>query len=162
MANIEKNSRALEDYGRALIQKVLHPIAIFGTPLAILLLTIFFVLFAFSKNSVTGFRSLAGGLLPLLTVTYIYSFQASLIKKMGDIAEMTALVSSLAIGIAIMLMIDLLGSITVPIKEVVLSSTFSMLVFSYVLLPENKVISYFYGIVIGFLLYIIFVGIPTI
>jgi len=48
----------------------------------------------------------------------------------------------------------------VPVNELLLSASFSILVFSYVSLPQNKVLSYYYGTVSGLLIYMIFFGFP--
>ncbi len=158
----DTNSRRLEDWGRYLIQRILHPATIFGTPSIIFILLVYFVVTAFMGAMPDGLRSFAGALLPMIIATYIYIYQKDLINNLGKFNSLYSLVGMMALGIGIMIMIKTVGQAFegLPIKEVVLSSVFSLLVFSYVVLDENKVLSYFYGLVVGFLLYIIFVGLP--
>ncbi|MFB0516000.1 MAG: hypothetical protein ACETWG_05280, partial [Candidatus Neomarinimicrobiota bacterium] len=66
-------------------------------------------------------------------------------------------------GIIVMVIIRLFGSLSptpIPIVELVLSSSFAVLVFSYVEITQTKILSYYYGMVSGFLIYIIVSGFP--
>jgi len=47
-----------------------------------------------------------------------------------------------------------------PIIEFILSGCFSILVFSYVNVKENKMLCFYYGMISGFLFYIILYGFP--
>ena len=158
----EDNHLALSNWGLYLLNKVLHPFTVFGTPMFILILVIYFVNCAFSNGVYSGVRSFAGALLPLVMVTYIFIFQKELLGKLGNINVFISFFASLIWGIIIMVIIQSFGSpySAIPINELVLSASFSILVFSYVSLPHNKVLSYYYGTVSGFLLYIIFWGFP--
>ncbi len=49
----------------------------------------------------------------------------------------------------------------VPITEVVLSGIFSALVFCYASIRESKVFTYYYGMILGFLIYIVVLGFPV-
>lgn len=51
-------------------------------------------------------------------------------------------------------------SISIPVAELVLSGAFSLLVFSYVVLDVDRMMSYYFGMVFGFLTYILVLGFP--
>ncbi len=158
----ESNQLALSDWGQFLLNKVLHPAAVFGTPLFILALVVYFVACAFGRGVYMGVRSFAGALLPLIVATYIFIFRKEILGKLGDVDVLISYVASLIWGTLLMAAIRIFGGplSTVPIIELVLSASFSILVFSYVSLPHNKVLSYYYGIVCGFLIFIILWGFP--
>ena len=48
-----------------------------------------------------------------------------------------------------------------PITEDVLSGIFSALVFCYASIRESKVFAYSYGMILGFLIYIVVLGFPV-
>ena len=152
----------LNNWGTWLIHKVVHPFTVFATPVFVLLLMIYLVFYAFRGGFYPGVRSFAGVLLPLIMVTFIFIFQKELLEKLGKIHTLISFFISLIIGIVVMVVVRSFGhSSTVPITELVLSGSFSILVFSYVSLQENKMLSYYYGMISGFLIYIIFWGFPV-
>ncbi len=152
----------LNNWGTWLIHRVIHPFIVFATPAFILFLMIYLVFNAFRGGFYPGIRSFAGFLLPLIMVTFIFIFQKELLEKLGKIPTIINFFALLILGIVVMIVVRFLGySSTVPITELVLSSSFSILVFSYVSLRENKMLSYYYGMVSGFLIYIIFWGLPV-
>jgi len=152
----------LNNWGMLLIHKVVHPFTVFATPLFVLLLMIYLVSKAFMRGFYLGVRSFAGVLLPLIMVTFISIFQKELLEKLGKIHTLISFFISLIIGIVVMIVVQSFGHYsTVPITELVLSGSFSILVFSYVSFRENKMLSYYYGMISGFLIYIIFWGVPV-
>ena len=158
----KKNLPELNNWGTWLIHKIVHPFTIFATPLFILLLMGYLVFHAFSSGIYPGIRSFAGILLPLIMVTFIFIFQKELLEKLGRIPTLISFFSSLIIGIVVMVVIRFFAySLPIPITELVLSGSFSILIFSYVSLQENRMLSYYYGMISGFLIYIIFWGFPV-
>jgi hypothetical protein len=143
-----------------LIHKLVHPFTIFATPSFLMGLMIYLVVIAFAKGIYSGVRSLSGVLLPLILITFIFIFQKELLERLGKIPTLISFSTSLAIGVAVMMVIHFVDSQAVPITELVLSGSFSILVFSYVSLEGNKMLSYYYGMISGFLVYIIFWGFP--
>jgi hypothetical protein len=157
-----KAASGLNNWGMWLIQKVIHPLTIFGTPLFILALMIHLVSHAFYRDTYSGIRSFAAVLLPLIVVTFIFIFQRELLERLGRRPTLLSFSASLIAGIAAMAIVRFCAySTIVPVSELVLSGSFSILVFSYVSLQENKMLSYYYGMICGFLVYIIFFGFPV-
>lgn len=157
-----KKPLELKNWGMLLIHKVVHPFTIFSTPFFVLLLMIYLVFYAFREGIYIGIRSFAGILLPLIIVTFIFIFERELLEKLGKIPTLISLFASLIVGIIVMVLIRFFAhSSAVPITELVLSGSFSILVFSYVSLRENKMLSFYYGMIFGFLIYIIFWGFPV-
>jgi hypothetical protein len=152
----------LGNWGEYLVNKVLHPFAVFATPTFILILMVFFVGRAFNSGINNGVRSFAGVILPLIIMTYIFIFQKDLIAILGKINTILSFFISLFWGFLVMVLISILSTSTsgIPIKEIILSGSFSILVFSYVSIRENKMLSFYYGIIAGFLFFIIFFGFP--
>jgi phosphoglycerol transferase MdoB-like AlkP superfamily enzyme len=129
----------LKNWGRVLIHKVIHPFTIFATPIFVLLLIFFLIIKAFVAGIFPGVRSFAGALLPLIMVTFIFIFQRDLLEKPGQIPTLISFSISLIVGIVVMVVIRSFASTpSIPITELILSGSFSILVFSYVSLEEKK------------------------
>lgn len=151
----------LNNWGTWLIHKLVHPFTIFATPTFVLLLMVYLVTVAFTNGLYAGVRSFAGALLPLILVTFIFIFQRELLEKLGKIPTLVSFAGSLIIGVIVMAVIrSFADSRSIPVTELVLSGSFSLLVFSYVSLEGNKMLSYYYGMISGFLFHIIFWGFP--
>ncbi len=158
----KKKPLELNNWGTWLIHKVVHPFTVFATPVFVLFLMIYLVFYAFRGGFYPGVRSFAGVLLPLIMVTFIFIFQKELLEKLGEIPTLFSFFASLIIGIVVMVVVRFFVYFSaVPIAELVLSGSFSILVFSYVSFRENKMLSYYYGMISGFLIYIIFWGFPV-
>lgn len=69
---------------------------------------------------------------------------------------------SLAWGVLVMAVVRVFTALDspLPVNELVLSASFSVLVLSYVSLPQDKVLAYFYGTASGLLIYMVFFGLP--
>ena len=159
--SITDSEDELRNWGIFLINKVVHPFTIVATPLFILLLMIYLIYNSFTSGVYAGIRSFAGCLLPLILVTFIFIFQRDLLERLGKISTLLSFIISLFIGVLLMVVIgSLANNQSIPITELVLSGSFSILVFSYVSLEGNKMLSYYYGMISGFLLFIIFFGFP--
>ncbi len=158
----EEQRLILSNWGLQLLKKVLHPLTVFGTPSFLLILLIYFLARAFMQGLPYGIRSVAGFLLPLIFSTFIFIYQKELLAKLGDVNVVISFIISLGWGMIIMVIIRIFTAMSspVPVTELMLSASFSILVFSYVTLPQNKVLSYYYGIVCGLLIYMIFFGFP--
>ena len=158
----EDNRPAINNWGLYLLNKVIHPFTVFGTPTFILILVVYLIIHAFNNSAYSGVRSLSGALLPIIIATYIFIFQEELFANLGKLNILVSFFVSLIWGIITMVLIRFFSTpyFDIPINELVLSSVFCILVFGYVSLPHNKVLSYYYGTVSGFLLYIIFWGFP--
>ncbi len=163
----EEKKSALDNWGKWVLNKILHPFTVVGTPLFLLILLIYFIIVAFASGGVLpGVRSFAGGLLPLIAMSFIFVFKKDMLRKFGKINVVVSFFISLVWGGILMFLVELLSNVYlgIPMIEIVLSASFSVLVFSYVSLygdeKRNKVLAYYYGIVSGFLIYIIIWGFP--
>jgi hypothetical protein len=159
-----ENNKPVEvnNWGTWVINKIIHPFTVFATPLFILFLMIYLIYFSFREGVYPGIRSFTGVLFPLIIVTFIFAFRKELLEKLGRINTLFSFIISLIIGMVVMLVVRFLAFFSpIPITELVLSGSFSILLFSYVNLRENKMLSYYYGMISGFLLYIILWGFPV-
>lgn len=152
----------IKDWGDFLINKILHPFAIFMTPSILLALLIFNVAKSFNYSFRVGFSSLAGAILPLIIMTFLYVFQRDWILILERTKILVGFLVSFICGILIMIGVSFFLTIKsgVPIIEIILSGSFSLLVFSYTIIKDSKVLSYYYGTMCGFLIYIIIWGLP--
>jgi len=148
------------NWGQWLLHKIIHPFAVSATPLFILALMVYFLSLAFGEGIYRGIRSFASVLLPLIVVTYIFIFQKTQLEKLGEPSVLKwGFLASLLTGFGTMALIRFVGR--VPVTEVVLSGIFSALVFCYAGIRESKVFSYYYGMILGFLIYIVVLGFPV-
>jgi len=152
----------LGNWGLVLLRKILHPLTVFGTPAFLLSLLIYFLVRAFLTGLPSGIRSVSGFLLPLIVSTFVFIYQKELLTKLGDLNVIIGFVISLAWGVGLMMIVEAFTNRAspVPVSELVLSASFSVLVFGYVSLPQNKVLAYYYGTVSGLLIYVVFFGFP--
>jgi len=148
------------NWGLWLLHKVLHPFAISATPVFILGLMVYFLAAAFGDGIYPGVRSFAGVLLPLIVATFLFIFQRPQLEKLGEPGVLQwGFVVAVLTGFGAMALIRFVGR--APITEVVLSGIFSALVFCYAGIRENKVFAYYYGMMLGFLIYIVVLGFPV-
>lgn len=148
------------NWGLWLLHEILHPFAVSATPVFILGLMVYFLFSAFGEGIYPGVRSLAGVLLPLIVVTFMFVFQKARLEKLGEPNVLKwGFYASVVTGFGAMALIRFFGRM--PVTEVVLSGIFSALVFSYASIRENKVFAYYYGMILGFLIYIVVLGFPV-
>ena len=151
-----------ENWGAWLIRQVVHPLTVFLPPAILLGLMAFFVGTAFDSGFRPGIRSFAAVLLPLSLVTFVYVFQRVWLARLGTMAAAGAFLIALVVGLIIMAAIQLYARTSpAPITELVLSASFSLLVFSHATIRWNQISAYSYGMMCGMLLYIILLGFPA-
>ena len=158
-----KSDFGLSNWGSYIVNKLIHPFTVSATPVFVLILTIYFIVHAFRISIYSGVRSFAGVLFPLIIMTFIYIFNRELLTHLGKLNVPVSFIGSLIWGIIVMVVIRFFGpmySASIPISELILSGSFSILIFSYVQGAQSKLLSYYYGMISGFLLYIIFFGFP--
>jgi hypothetical protein len=161
----EVTKPTLGNWGEWIIQKVFHPFTVFATPAFILFLVIYRTINAFRDGFYVGIRSFSSFLLPLIIVTFIFIFKNEMMKKFSKTRPFINFTIFLFIGVAVLLSLKFIIVTTgLPIAELILSGSFSLLVFSYVASDEKgnekRMLSSYYGMVSGFLIYIIFWGFP--
>ena len=152
-------SAGLDNWGTELVERVLYPFAIFVTPLFILSLIVFFVADDFRNSLNDGVRSFAAVLLPLMVLTFLVTFRRDDLSKAGRAPNVLTFSLMLIAGVIVMAVLSFSSSI--PLAELLLSGTFAVLVFSYVALPKDKMVSYYFGVILGFLLFVVVNGFPN-
>ena len=149
------------NWGTWLIHEVIHPLTVILPPAILLLLMTYFVLVAFNDGFRPGIRSFAAVLFPLSLVTFIFIFQKGWLTRLGALSAFASFLVSMLIGLIIMVAIRLYArSSAAPVTELVLSASFSLLVFSHASLRGQTISAYSYGMICGMLAYIIFLGFP--
>jgi hypothetical protein len=153
-----------DNWGTALLKYIVHPFALTVTPLFLFALLVFFVVREFQKNLDIGIRSLCGALLPLILITFIHEFRRDLLERLGSRGIPLSFILSSLWGFGLMFTLKLLHFYFkiqyIPLSEVILSASFSVLVFTYYDDEKNKAKAYYYGMLVGLLIYIIAAGFP--
>jgi hypothetical protein len=117
----------------------------------------FFTLQAFAQGSFIGFRSLAAGVLPILVTVYI-TFYTDLMTPPNQVPLFNVFFVASVWTLLIFLTIQLTYTPTFPLPEFLFSVTSSLMVLSYSRVSKQGFISYSYGIVVGFLIYVMSFG----
>jgi hypothetical protein len=95
-----------------------------------------------------------------MALTFLVKFRREILGKANLAPSGLTFLVTLAVGLAIMRAVSFAPH--VPLRELVLSGTFSVLVFSYVLLDRDKSMSYYFGTILGALLYVVLWGFPKV
>lgn len=161
---MELDVSSLKIFGLWLIQHVLHPFAVVATPLITIGLILLLMVRAFRLSLTEGIRSLSAALLPLVVLTFVFMYQKSLFVEIGNIPTIIGFIASLFIGVAVMIVVRFLANLSffIPFAEILLSGTLTMLVFSYISLQKSSVLAYCYGMLSGFLIFVILLGAPLV
>jgi hypothetical protein len=130
------------------------------TVLFLVALIAYFVLRAFRDDLGTGVRSFSSVLLPVMVLTALTRFR----KRELENAEVQlpgalTFVVTLIIGIGVLALLTMAPN-GIPVQELVLSGCLSILLFSSLILPADRAMFYYFGMVIGFLLYVMILGFP--
>lgn len=144
---------AIYDFARSL--------TVYGTPIFLALIVLYLVIQAFSQGFTTGLRSLAGSLFPLVMASFLYVFNRELLRRTADVSTVVGFLSGFAMGIVLMLVLEVMRRVAgIPLGEIMVSGCFSLLVFSSISSPGDKVFVYYYGTLTGLLVYVIVRGFP--
>lgn len=149
-----------DNWGSQLITHFLYPFAMVSAPAGLFALMVLLVQDAFFADLSTGIRSFAAVLLPLMTVTYLYTFKRRLLETAERVPTVIAVGLTFVVGFFAMALLARGGSI--PLRELVLSGTFSVLLFSRYTLADQKVMSFYFGVILGVLSFVIVMGFPDI
>ena len=152
-----------DNWGTELLKYFVHPFALTATPVFLFLLTAYFVVQGFQDDLYLGIRSLCGALLPLILITFIHEFRKDLLVQLGSQNTLVSLILSSVWGFALMLILRVFNRYlhNIPLNELILSGSFSVLVFTYYHDEENRAKAYYYGLIAGLLIYVILFGFPT-
>jgi hypothetical protein len=148
------------NWGARAVDHVLYPIALFAAPAFLVVLTVYFVAQAFSRSAGDGVRSFAAVLMPLMVLALLVAFKRSSLRRAAAVPNLWVFVATLGIGLAVMTLLKFTPT-SVPVPELVISASFSILIFSRVALGRDKMMFYYFGMVLGFLTYVIVLGFPT-
>lgn len=151
------------DWSDSVIMMLLYPFTQVAPLLFLLGLIGYFLWKAFEANLSVGVRSFAAVMIPLIVLTVAYTAMNRPNQKEkphGFFSRIPPWVtfSTLALIAAGVLAVIPTFHTAIPVPEFVLSATFSLLLFSRTL-PPKQMISYYFGAVIGFLVYIVLFGI---
>jgi len=136
------------------------------TPLLLLGCIILLVYQAFERDLLSAIRSLAGALIPFISFTFLnVSFENSFVV-MSQVHIILSFLFSLIWGMGVMYLLKIFAKSNYrgsPITEFLLSASFSLLVFGYLKRVEGgSILAYFYGMAIGFLIYVFVFGVPQV
>jgi hypothetical protein len=151
-----------ENWGTIAITRVIYPIAFVATPGFLLVLMVFFISRAFSNSLGAGVRSFSAVLLPLMVLGLMRTFQRDRLRRAERFNNTLVFSLTLLVGILVMELLTIAPT-GVPLAELVLSGSFSVLLFSHAALPQNKdkAMFYYFGMILGFLSYVVVLGFPS-
>ncbi|MGE5190447.1 MAG: hypothetical protein ACM3NF_10360 [Gemmatimonadota bacterium] len=161
---MEIDVSSLKAFGFWLIQHVFHPFAVFATPVITIGLILLLLVRAFRLSVKEGIRSLSAVLLPLVVLTFAFMYEKRLFAEIGNVPTPVSFVAALAVGIAVMVVTRYLATLAyfIPFAEILLSGALTLLVFSYLSLQKSGVLAYCYGMLSGFLVFVILLGVPLV
>jgi hypothetical protein len=144
------------------VYDVVRFLTIYGTPSLLVLVGLYLVSLAFGRGLASGFRSLASLLFPVVIASFLYVFNRELLRGLAGASAVVGFLIGFVMGVVVMSVLQLVPrSGDVPLAELMTSGCFSVLVFSSVASPEEKVFTYYYGVLSGLLLYVIVRGVPV-
>jgi hypothetical protein len=151
-----------ENWGTMVITRIIYPVALVATPGFLLLLMVFFVAQSFSNGISAGVRSFSAVLLPLMVLTLLTKFRKEQLQRAERFNNGLVFVFTLLVGLAVMELLTIAPT-GVPLAELVVSGSFSVLLFSLAAFPDDKdkAMFYYFGMILGFLGYVIVLGFPS-
>lgn len=152
---------ASSSWATDIIEQLIHPATVIGVP-SIIFGLLLFAIFNSSNDFSQCVRSICAAILPFLLMTYLYKFQSFVLENLAKVDSWLSFLVSLIWGFALMFLIRILheNAEKLPVLELILSFTLSLLLFSYASTPNSEILSYYYGIVSGFVCYVAFLGLP--
>lgn len=163
------DEHSTDNWGTGFVETKLHPLAVAVMPLFHLVLILALLFRAFSDGLLVGTRSLAATLLPLMLLTYLYlnrteSDSSVAHKPDTPTARRLRFALGAAVGIAMLALLNALAPVgpRIPIREVIVSSSLSALIFSDTILESGRSKPYYFGNMIGSLLYFVLFSLPPI
>lgn len=157
-----------DNWGAGFVERRLQPLAVTVMPLFHLVLIVALLFRAFSAGMLVGARSLAATLLPLTLLTYLYlnrtEKDSPVHKPDTATARRLRFAMGAAVGVAMLALLHLLVQVgpTIPIREVIVSSSLSALIFSDTILESGRSKPYYFGNMLGSLVYFVLFSFPRI
>lgn len=118
---------------------------------------------AFAVNPEVGFRSFAAAALPPIVLTYSSFFSRS-VKPPERVLEVNLFAIALVWILVLLILVDFITlrfEHSIPLGEFVISLTLSALFYFTKRLSSRSLLSCSYGILSGFLMYILLFGLPS-
>lgn len=81
MSAHDSRSVAENNWGARAVDHILYPIALFATPAFLAVLTVYFVVHAFTRGAGSGVRSFAAVLLPLMVLALLVAFKRNSLRR---------------------------------------------------------------------------------
>ena len=162
------DERSTDNWGVGFVERRLYPLAVTVMPFFYLVLILALLFRSFSAGLFVGTRSLAATLLPLTILTYLYLNRTekdiSIHKPDTAAARRLRFVLGAAVGIGVLALLNVLAPVGPrnPIREVIVSSSLSALIFSDTILESGRSKPYYFGNMVGSLLYFVLFSLPPI
>lgn len=138
-------------------------VTVYGTLTFLVLTALYLVIHAFGRGFYVGSRSFAGALFPIIIGSFVYLTRRQSLQRIGTMPPGVGFLLGLIFGALIMVVLKRFGHGTmIPIAELVVSGSFSVLIFSSAAACGDKPLSLYYGVMSGLLLYIIILGFPLV
>ena len=146
--------------GLSYVHQAIYRATVAVTVLFLVALIAYFVLRAFRDDLGTGVRSFSSVLLPVMVLTALTRFRKQELENAEvQLPGALTFVVTLIIGIGVLALLTMAPN-GIPVQELVLSGCLSILLFSSLILPADRAMFYYFGMVIGFLLYVMILGFP--
>ncbi len=143
------------------VHEVARFITVYGTPGCLGLIASYLVFAAFEQSFAAGLRSLAGTLLPVVIASFLYVFRRGALEQVAGLSTFIGFAGGRGMGLLAMGALRFLRhSAALPLPELVVSGCFSVLVFSSAAGQEDRGLAWYYGVMCGLLVYLVFWGLP--
>lgn len=142
-----------------------------ATLVCLVAICIYLVVTAFGISPAAGIRSTAGIILPLVIGGFLAVFNRGLLDKASKLPPAVAFPVAAAFGIVVMLLLQNIGALrTVPVAELIVSAGLTTLLYAPGSMPgitqvtaqSDVWVAYYFGVVSGMLVYVVFMGFPFI
>ena len=134
-----------------IIRWIINPLVLLAVPITCLLVTISIVGDDWNDEDDAGLRSLAGALLPFVAAIFIFMFQANLFERIATQDGKEGFLVSMVIGLVLPFLTRIDNAFAKPVAAFCFSAAFSVLVFSYAALRDERIFVFYYGFAIGIL-----------
>jgi hypothetical protein len=159
-----------KDWGTALVEDFIYPVAAFLAPASLLVLMVFFVIRAFTHGLDDGIRSFAAVALPLVALAFltkIVHHSGAVNATKGsmfapNVPNYVFFVVSVVVAVGAMMLLTV--STEAPLSELATSVAFSALAFFSMQSGRHsdRTAIYSLGTVLGALAFIVVAGVPSV
>ncbi|WP_435280659.1 hypothetical protein [Streptomyces koelreuteriae] len=159
-----------KDWGTALVEDFIYPVAVFLAPASLLVLMVFFVIRAFTHGLDDGIRSFAAAALPLVGLAFlsrIVHHSGTTTTRKGpafapNVPNYVFFIISVAVSVGAMILLTV--STEAPLSELATSAAFSALAFFSMQSGRHsdRTAIYSLGTVLGALAFIVIAGVPSV